>query len=142
MNEQSVLRAGLCVIRRFAPEKGVDHVAILDATNQLGNTAFTDGAAVRYEVLPERGLQASLHDFSAAWTAARWITNQRAAAVRLAAEWRAGPQSYDLAENNCEHFASRVELGVKRSPQLDTVVWVGIGVLALIALAPGARSAA
>jgi hypothetical protein len=135
------LPPGLYIAQRYSPEKGVTHVALLDVGNRSGLAPWGSNVPVQFELAPA-GLQVACHDSTGGWTVVRRIENETLAIVRLRDAWFNVRQSYDTLFNNCEHFVSYVETGVRKSAQVRAVVGgVGLAMLGVVLLAPAFRKA-
>jgi hypothetical protein len=115
---------GLYLVKRASPEKGVDHYAVLDIGNWLGN------AYAPYPVVVEMnttGIHANW--LTSPWHVVAMATDERAALARLQ-QALANP-NYALFGNSCEHFARYIITGKRESTQLQGAVAVA-GIIGLI----------
>ena len=119
--------------QRRSPGKSVMHHAIIDTDNRLGLLRSGDvfgRRAVVAEMSTSGPITTVVEDLSA-WTIVEEVTDLAGARERLPVAQIRGP--YDPALNNCEHFASEVATGVRRSLQVQLVA--AIACFALVCFA-------
>jgi hypothetical protein len=136
-----LLGPGLYVVERYAPEKGVKHVALLDVGNQSAVSGWGPWNARLLE-LSVAGLRFDPYNPSEGWSLVRRVGDESAAARRVHQVLSGPVRPYDAVFNNCEHLVSYIESGTPTSPQVRTVAIAAGIVLGVAALAAAVRRAA
>jgi hypothetical protein len=136
-----LLGPGLYVVERYAPEKGVKHVALLDVGNQSAVSGWGPWNA-RLLDLSAAGLRFDPYSPSEGWSLVRRVADE-SAAVRRIHQVLSGPaRPYDVVFNNCEHLVSYIESGTRTSPQIRNVAIAAGIVLGVVALGAAVQRAA
>jgi len=132
---------GLYIVRRHSPEKGVDHVAVLDVGNRSGVANWGSCAARLLEFTPD-GLSFDPCDQAGGWRFEKQLTDERAAATRIQFVLRTLGKPYHLTSNNCEHMVSFVESGKPMSPQVRGALMAAVLMVTVVLIARASRRAA
>lgn len=124
---------GLYLVVQRSHEKGVDHYGILDIGNRLNikEAESVDHPIVIHQTPPT--IQLSWLQNTGSWLLHGRIMDENMAIMRI--NHAVKNPSYNLFENNCEHFARYVATGVRESRQIQSaVVATGLVTLTLLAL--------
>lgn len=123
----SYVHNGVFLLKRWSPEKGLDHYAVGLSASAAWRAGFRQATAIQ---LVPTGLRSAVWTEGDRWEVLAQAVNEQAALGRLAAllEGR-----YALMSSNCEHFARDVVTGVRESRQVQGAVLVGV--LAAIVIA-------
>ena len=125
---------GLHVVSRVSKEKGgIVHVAIVDVGNRLASSGFGTVVARLLE-FSANGLSYDPYDPADGWEYVQTIADEAAAVARVWSVVNERYAAYDLLTNNCEHFVSYVATGLRKSPQVRSVVGLlaGVGLVLLV----------
>ena len=136
-----LLGPGLYVVERYAPEKGVKHVALLDVGNQSAVSGWGPWSTRLLE-LSAAGLRFDPYNPSEGWSFVRQVADESAAVHRIHQVLTGPARPYDSVFNNCEHLVSYIETGTPTSPQIRNVAIAAGIVLGVVALAAAVQRAA
>ena len=136
-----LLGPGLYVVERYAPEKGVRHVALLDVGNRSALSDWGPWSARLLE-LSTAGLRFDPYNASEGWSLVRPVVDVDAAVRRIHELLTLPTRPYDPVLNNCEHLVSYIETGTRTSPQVRSVAIAAGIVLGVVVLAAAAQRAA
>jgi len=121
------IRNGVFLLKRWSPEKGVDHYSVGLAGSAACRAGFRQATVMQ---LGPTGTRSAVWTEGDRWEVLAQAGNERAALGRLAAQLEG---RYALMSSNCEHFAREVVTGVRESRQVQGAVLVGV--LAAIVIA-------
>ena len=136
-----LLGPGLYVVERYAPEKGVKHVALLDVGNQSAVSGWGPWSARLLE-LSAAGLPFDPYNPSEGWSLVRRVGDESAAVARIHQVLTGPVRPYDAVFNNCEHLVSYIETGTRMSPQIRNLAIAAGIVLGVVVLGAAVQRAA
>jgi hypothetical protein len=134
-----VAPAQLWIVQRPSHQYGITHVALVDWIPSWSHPYGDPRLSRVIELSDSSGLTVRPFDENDGWVFVACINDQQGVRQRLEEVLDANA-AYDIVFNNCEHMVWYVATGVRKSPQLRSVAFAVIGVIALVACIKSANT--